>query len=824
MAQGNNKPRGFVIVIVVAIAAVITAIVAAQLTSSQKLAAASLRFEEEVQARAIAQACLEMVSAQIDNYMFDCGALPLPACATRPPDFDALLLGVDGAAGTPDDYLPGIGDRVQIPRSATDQLHQWALLDLDGGACAMRIEDNSDDGRPALPGMADSAGEGLGTDVPNRDRDLAVYIHVIGMYPRLVTSDDDVYHKAHARTTLRRMIQKQNMASPSGPGLWARVSIDVDDDNNICELGGVKAPTVDMEPSTCACGPISCTTCSGTPPAGTTCSACTSGCTPSTNTGFDGIDPPVNVHWANTATAGTSFRSNEGLGPPLRADPLEGDVLPEVPTGQGSVVAAPITAYDLSSTQFCAFYTDSAAGLPLFVWDRLDTDAGLSHENWRDNGVWDLAPPATQHAAVAAVSGGAPVDCTVHTADIPEPCVWTKGASDATAATLTSCPTAKSACWKLIGWFGESDSYAVGLNNAQVPLRGWTDNGSDKGFHPRKSRAIPNTARGPAGEERVFGAPAALSTQQLLCGDPNPLRNCRNCNSLGAVDAVGGADNNVASVLDSHSDHWHFEGGARDDLAPSPSVWVMENRSSSDKDAHLKDVGDPSVGPFRATILVDGDADLENNAGICCATCNCTALTSLSMAGCALNGTFGDAPSGILGTLVGANQALFTNTAPPTEDNRTLLNQGGIAIKAREEINVNNSALIIGDVRGGTVDFNNNPCVIGSVVSYGTSAASECSSNCSSSHVCFDNAPKITGDVHSMTSIRFNNNPRIWGNIFAKRDVCFNDDARVEGLIQAGQSMELDQDSIIVNNVASSSGAATTALNQALVTFMEGAW
>src|SRR5688572_22828028 len=124
--RARRRVRGFVIIIVLAIAAVIAAIVSTQLLSGQQMQTVSIRTGEEVKARGIAETCLGMLSAYVDNF----DTTPDPG-----DDYDAILAGADAIAGNGDDFVPFGLRLVTIPDSgggAAAPFHRWELIDIPG--------------------------------------------------------------------------------------------------------------------------------------------------------------------------------------------------------------------------------------------------------------------------------------------------------------------------------------------------------------------------------------------------------------------------------------------------------------------------------------------------------------------------------------------------------------------------------------------------------------------------------------------------------------------------------------------------------------------
>lgn len=803
MAQTHTSSRGFVIIVVLAAIAVISAVVAGQLISSQKAQVAGLRTNEEVRARGIAQACLEMLSSYAENLQPDAG----PGS-----DLDLLLAGPNGANGSPspdsDDFLPfGTTRTAAIPAGSTSPLHQWNLVDIpgSGGLCAVRFDDNSDDGRPDLPtpggaGDPDSPGEGVGNDVPNMDRDQSVYLTVIGMYPVLPgTADADAYAKAHTRVTLKRLIQKENIFQPLAPALWAGNFIDLKNNNDICGAGGVMSPAVNMGNNSCSCGDLITNTATGPgiPTPGETC-ACPTFCPPANDPDAGVLVPPVNVHWTDFA-----LTANESLGAPQRADPVADPAI-----GQGSG-PAPGTNYDLSDASICAFYadlSDPAGDERIYVWDAHDTDALTTHL---------AASGLTAAAFTFPVAVVGPIDCTNHTGSVPPPCVWNLGLN------TMVCPSLQSACWKLVARLDDFNTPDLDVQLGGGTTAGWTGVvGGEYGFHPRQHVAIPNVAGG-----RGFGRPPFPVGMLGLCGDP-VADNCDACSTSSATD-------NSFGFVELHSgsgEHFHWENGAHDDLGPSPSIWFVRESTSapSSRDVHLDAAGSAGDGPLRATFVTDGSIEVESSVSLCCANCDCSAIgnsTSIPSTSCDATTTFGAVPDVRITGFVTANPGLFNySNAAPLIENRG--SPGGFALKATKDIHLQ-STLILGDVRGDTV-FVDNGCIVGTIGGYsglgdGRQACGG-SSPCDEPSVCVATDAHIIGDIHSMADIDFpGNNLRFYGNIAAEGSACFKNNAELEGTVMVSDTIDMKNNATIVNTTSSALGTPQAA-NRKVVTFMEATW
>lgn len=778
------RQRGFVLIVVLAAAAVIAAVVAGQLATAGKAQGTGIRAAEEVRARAIAEACLDMMTSYAE------AVVPAPAPGD---DFD-VLLDPAGGMGSGDEYLPFAGNVVTIPPSAPagSQLHKWNIVDFPamGGACAVRFDDNSDDWRPDLPGGAaatTAAQEGpLVGDETERDRDLSVYATAIGMYPRLGAADAAVYMTAHTRVTLRRLIQLGNVFQPLAPAMWAN-TVDLNNNGDVCGAGGIMADDVSTDNNTCVCGQVN----TDNPPAGTdpvqagdTCSCPTSTCPAATVTsGAPPPDPPLNVHWGDAA-----LLSNSALGPPMRAHPTDepAPIGDGIGSGHGSTVPYPGSGYDIANGDQCVFY--GKANAQLFLWDRNDPDAQATL-----NGL--------AGAAIAGIPG--PEDCRSNTSDpLPSPCVWTEPAA---GAWTLACGGGQSACWKLIAVL-DSAELNEDVEVGAGPRREATGMAGDEEWNPQQgggAYSLPNVSG-----SRAFGVDSANGA--FICGLDQACTNCQNNGS-----DTGG------DFLEYMGGTWDFDSDGTNENGPAPSVFFFEGNARLNQAGGGGGMG----GPLRATVVSSANIDVDNSE-VCCGTCDCSSLgAGLGPGGnCAPTNTLGAGVGSAVDPLVGDNAGLYEFTPPNSlaQDNRLAIGQGGFALKAGGLIDIDNASILIGDVRGNTVDAAN-VCFVGSVVGY--SAAGDCGGGgtCGAPSVCFNNNVGVVGDVHSMADIDFNNNGVVFGNAIAKGSFCANNNLELEGTIQAGNTIQLNNNATIVNSASSAMGAPTQA-NAALQTYMETGW
>lgn len=788
----SGKQRGFVLVVVMAAAIVVTAVVASQYVTSQQSQAVGVRASEEAQARSIAESCLSMVSAAIDQVN------PAPTVGD---DYDAILAGPNATSGDADDFVP-FGTRViTIPTGGGSTLNQWELIAVGNGVCAVRFDDNGDDGRLALPGNTfDDVDEGTANDNPFKDRDRSIFVTAIGLFPA-AAADADVYDRAHARVTLRRAIQRVNVFQPLAPAIWAN-TVDAASNVDICGLGGVNAAGgLTAASNTCFCGQMNGTLAGADPPAsGDMCAGCPStaslpappppACIATTISPAAAQAPATWVHWSNMNANGQNDR--EGWSSPpevaLAAQSLSG-----TPTGygvdadpgnDGSIVGGVAAG---TPAPFCAFYADHSQQA-LFVWDSAD-------EHTRTTLQTDI--PALQALGVTPLGpGGADIpqhDCSgggpLHNADpIPEPCTWNFFGLPPNI----DCAANQTPCWKL-------QTFLMGLPDAEVGIGPLTFSETtadfgDEEWHPHVGVDLPHVTPG-----RHFGPGA-----NRLCGDA--ANNCASCRD--ASDLLTD-DNAEYAVRKNWLSHFHLEDGMNNEYMPSPSVWIF---NTTDK-VHFNSGFGSGSGPWRATIITNSYFDIDGSGDLCCATCDCATAAGINRADCGMNDLFGKLDADVASL-----------TADPGAD-QVFDGAGRIALKARGDIDIDSSTTIVGDVRAGSVDINGSVCIVGNVIGYATPTANPCNTGgtCNNAYVCSDSDVAINGDVHSMGDIESSSNTDYYGNLVSKGSICLASNSQVNGALMATNTVEMASNTTVVSSSTTTTGLPQNA-NPPITTYMEASW
>jgi hypothetical protein len=369
------RPRGFLLVVVAAMVALAGVIAASQWQVASSATRTGTDMMAGIKSRAIADACLE-------KYLRYAKAGVDEAAWT---DFDQLL--TPGLAGGNDaisdaDFIPPLTDCTAgvayVPsamRTAAEPgraLHRYCAMRMDGGACLVRFDDNSDDGKQAGPSggvlSADYGSEGptaFGGDNPRQDRDFSVLVTAIGIFPaKATTPDDDLYHLADARATKRALLQIEVQASTTG---WPAIHADNEvilvngaggnRTLDVCGTGGIATPSLITTDNNdgCACGFHKIT--NGGANLQPTCSSCGSeGCAtadPATyNPATDVIDADDCDDGINPGCVGADGEFDPDTRPPLPAHPVfytgnsrVGDFMGNPAYLQNFRVAAPASAF-----------------------------------------------------------------------------------------------------------------------------------------------------------------------------------------------------------------------------------------------------------------------------------------------------------------------------------------------------------------------------------------------------------------------------------------------------------------------------------------------
>lgn len=443
-----SKRRGFAILIILAVIATTSVVLATQLASVEHQGTMAVRAAEELKARDLADACLEAAEAYVEDY----------AREDSRRDFDALLDPDDVVLTTADNFQPPatlLGNNLgiaTIPPGVADQFHRYTVFGVSGvGACFVRFDDNSDDASThASFDMFTDAGEGTGVDLPQRDRDRAMMITVVGVVPDRTTLAD-IYPRAHAVASLTVL----RALPPVSRDVAIEAGGTANLDGSICgDQAGLIADSVTG--GACVCGMLDAQLISGSQPP-PDCAGCAT-CGPSTGSSVTaGARPDPDVQVPPFA----GFMANEGFG---------------LPGSSGNNVGA---------AGVCKIYFRDddtlTAGFPggpgsgdaqVFLWDSFDPNA-----------------QATLTAKFGGAAVGVPADnCANVTSDpVPRPCNWPLGGGGVPNG--VTCAAGQSGCWKLIAHLRDGVVAADFDPSAGAPIPEMT-NGDE--FQART--AIPNIA------------------------------------------------------------------------------------------------------------------------------------------------------------------------------------------------------------------------------------------------------------------------------------------------------------------------------------------
>lgn len=588
-----QRPRGFVILVVLLILAVMSAVVAGQLNVVRSESAVSVRREEDAQARAIAEGCLQMLFKYAERYQVDTPGVS-PTAPSK--DFDALLNPTGAAAGR---FVPaGISGStvVQIPSGANND-HNWLYVPRDGGACFLRFEDNSDDSYPAVSAIGTSCtstpAEGTGVEVNFCDRDGQIYMTAIGVFP--ANTATTAYSNAHARVTLRKLFQ---VAAPSTfpPGLASAGDIDIKNNIRMCGVGGIAADDFNgkLKGTSCLCGSVTVDDpLTSQPPLSATCAGCTSCDQGSARTG-QAAPRPIDIDGDNFPCAGPAGCAQDGAAPNESGlaespwQPDRGGIMANQNFGPNPRAGFEGTLNNMGDAAICKFYmeTDGTAAT-IFVWDRTDGD------------------PAATMTGRGATSSVIPSDnCATYTSDpVGQPCTWN-------GSTIT-CSGTQTACWKPIARLNEllappENPFLTG------PSTGAPEMSDSTGDYLRIGNGIiPNVAD----TSMRFGAASAATR---LCGLPpsDASGACANCQT-GAHRLIRHKVATETFVFDAP------ETSVGNADFPVPAVLVTPDDFGSDEV-----VGDTK--PFLVGLVSASGVNLDPGSGLCCPSCGCSEMIAAS--------------------------------------------------------------------------------------------------------------------------------------------------------------------------------------------------
>jgi hypothetical protein len=791
--RARQKARGFVLVVVVMALAIVTAVVVGQYSTTRSEAGASIRVEEEIQSRAIAEGCLALLQRYVDTYM-------QPA-NPRFDDFDQLLdpnfSVTDPIAGTGadgDEFLPKVSGASATPvvmdgsalPSNPSFVKRWTFMRRGPagkqGACLMRIEDNSDDGIAEVGTALGAtgpregpapiiAGGNAAVDNPFRDRDRAIYLTAIGVFPALDSNDANVWKKAHTRTTLRRLYAVASKAQ-SRPAIKSCGNVDFDNGTTICGQGGIEATgSVDIGGgSACTCGAINGTTVSGNTGA---CGCCSN--PPASSPGSPAVcdpppAPPPHSHLGLNAFGNPNDETNINLG---------------------------------DKTTCKVFST--ALG-EVFIWDVTDPAALTTLTN-----DYGLAPAGNQQDCRFS-NGVANHTGTGTSKEIQRPCTWTFTGAGA-KPTVSCASAAESLCWKPLAILNQRNDRADFVASNALDFE-WESQNKDADMVFYKGVPIPFSKD----RSKTLAAATAADT---FCGADST--SCPTCMSAAPIvedraslqwlfECNGGAPAGFCSDYHAHA-HWSNK------RFPAPTVFVLE--SANKKKIQLEQ--DPAdTEPLWMTLNVIRDANMGDNTGMCSAH---------------MPNACKSVPPGMTGKTISSGSCTDGNAqvpaspyAPPTVREPPDLTYPIVyrADPVSGDCTFDKSVTLVGSVECPIINMNNaNQCVVGALIGTGTSssgAMGNCiTTECPTGSICIENNfSSANSTLWSVGSICGGNTnaATINADIYTTGGIDFKNSISVKGIIEATGNV------FFKNNATINAVGATivTTGSQGMTSFMECAW
>lgn len=455
-----KQQRAFTLVVVLVVVVLAAAVVAGVLSALRSQTVSAIRSREEAAARGIAEACADRMFAYATTFIRD----STEVSGEPPLDFDALL-DPDGTPNSGDEFMPSGGALVSVPPNANNPMTRHAAFRLDGGACLIRFDDNSDDWHPGLGSRSHFTnvveGPAAGDEVVFRDRDRSIWVSVIGVFPAFAeTPNADLWTRAHARVSIRRFLE-----TAGGPAVWAGDEITVADGGlAVCGLGGMEAEDFRGASSTnlCACGHQK---------AADTADAIVNECNYTSGSG-DMCDDPTRACEPNLREAGTQ-RKPGPIDLPRESTfqrvPRTDFVKPQVDAANPGSCAVWIRDSDApdpakppnASGQRPSYRSDSVKGLPegdttitegvAYIWanDTKRAEARpLLSQLLTGNGECDSLMGATRVACNNALTQDELCpDTFAAGATMPAPCRWDLDSSSFAFNTGITCEVGESRCW-----------------------------------------------------------------------------------------------------------------------------------------------------------------------------------------------------------------------------------------------------------------------------------------------------------------------------------------------------------------------------------------
>lgn len=470
----KRSPRGFAILIVLAVLAAASVVIATQLASVEGQQGMQIRVTQEMKARDVAERCLEIADAFAEAH------------ANANADFDGLLDPNGTIEANGDDFLPpanllgGTSTIVTAPPSASGTMYRYRAFQIGSeGTCLIRYDDNSDDSNPHLVAAVTGTGEGTGIDLPQRDRDRTIVTTVVGLVPQQA-DPSTAYAKAHARATVRR-VRSMPTAPTDGAAIEAGGAVTMNGD--VCgSQAGVKADSVSG--GLCVCGALDAQLVSGSQGPGCDCpDAPCPASTGSDTTAGDRLPPNVVVPTYDDLLANEAFG-----GPDTTGNNIGAATYPAIAVYFRDSAAANPANGNLAYSDATNTY-QPAGSTDVFAWDR------------NDNVLTTTLPALTLDASsFTTCNDTAAVD------PLPRPCKWTLNAAG--KATAATCAAAESPCWKLIARLGDG----IDAVDVDMQSRGRAEHAAALAFRPRGGD-LPNfKGAGNTVEWRDLTSPASCTT------------------------------------------------------------------------------------------------------------------------------------------------------------------------------------------------------------------------------------------------------------------------------------------------------------------------
>lgn len=812
----QRRQRGFVLVVVIVLVAAISMIVLSQFDVVKSQRGAAIRGTEDAQARAIAETCLERYMASAKDHLTTPGIV----------DYDTFL-DPDGATNlaappTGDEYVPSGGTIINIPLGGSaadnaDGMRRHAMFLLNGGACLVRFDDNGDDNlrtqadsppgplpifttsNTGIPPVAEGrqpngagfrffrsglgffgsvAGGNDGQDIPFRDRDGAIFITSIGIFPAAAATPA-AYAAAHARVTMKRYVTAAVPASSSGAALQAGADVILKENTALCGLGGISSNAVTYEgggnsTASCACGEVETTVASTFP--------------------VECADPAsVSSEDASCPTVATCTPGADSTSP---------QPSPAVPT-----LAQNTDFLHISGFKNTAGVADVGLnGLPEFYFR--DKDApnpnGGTYEQGPDGtlATGDEYMTLPTQSEVFFWNRKDPVNaCSTFSATtVPRPCNWKNVVGDTSADAFLAgaepvCGAGESPCWKLVARLDGA------LNPAAAAPGGFLSTGLGE-----------QTVM--VGADEYFAPQGTHVNVPFLKGDTAHWHHFENNLCEGSFDCRDGAPAGIPWIGTSTSmiasGNFTIPALTCAGEMPTPAIVILDNPGS--EPVFFKEIAGDAVdnaactsaieSPMQATFLVRNHIYMAEKSNYCCASCLCNSVSfPIAAANCA--------PAPAVGGLMN-----------PVANSRPL-------IRANGHCYVKEQTSLVGDLicASVTIKEGNSECVIGHIIGHSNTmptttdpffaAVGGTGTPCSGVMAGCDDADGLGVCIKEGTGFV--------GSIYSGGDVCIKENTTIFGQVIAADDINIKEGSSIIFSglgLAAIPGTPTFATAE----FIESTW